>query len=497
MSTEIKVGVFVLIGLAVLAYMTARLGKLQFGEPPGYTVWTVFDNVTGLKKGAPVEMAGIQIGKVKDITLFHDRARVAMLIRPQVSLAADSTAYIRTRGVLGDKYVAISPGSPGAPRLEDGQQLTRSRVPVDLSEVMDRIGDIAADIKTLTASLKVSLGSPESQRNIKEALANIREITASLKELVADNKGRLNQVIRNLQRFTRDLSRISADNKDDLRVTIHNFRRLSEKLDRTITALTSVAEKIDQGRGTIGALVNERRTIDDLNATLASLKEIARKINQGKGTLGKLVNDDTTVTKIDEALTGINDYLSRADAWRVYVDYRGEYLWRQGALRSTLNLRLQPKADKFYLLGVVADPVGRRSEKETTTTVWEDGTSWQRREKVVTTDKDELKFNAQIGKRFHDLVVRAGILSSSGGFGLDYYLWDDSLRFTFEAYDFRTDENPHLKFAADYLFWKYFYLTAGMDDFLSDEDQSTFFLGAGVNFFDDDLKFLLSNAPRP
>ena len=498
-STEVKVGIFVLVGFAVLAYMTFRLGKLQFGEPAGYTIWAVFDNATGLKKGAPVEVAGIHVGKVAAIQLYQGKARVNLLIRHDVKLPSDSRAIIRTRGVLGDKYVGIEPGTPQAPALKNGQKLVRAQVPTDLDEIMARLGSIAQDVKALTSSLRVSVGSPESQQNIKESLANIREITAALKEVVANNRNRLDQVISNLENFTGDLAQISRENKQALKETIQNFRTVSTQLDHTIGALTSVAEKIDQGEGTLGALVNERQTLDDLNATLASLKEITHKIEKGEGSIGKLVNDDTTVNKIDEALTGINNYLNQADRWHMAMEYRAEYMFKSSTLRNTVNLRLQPKADKFYLIGIVSDPLGRLSEKVTTRTIINpDGSEQVVEEKLVTEDRDEILFNAQIGKRFYDFTVRAGLFSSTGGLGLDYHLLDDKLRFTFEAYDFRKDYNAHLKLALDYSFWKYFYITAGWDDFISDDsERSSLFLGGGFTFFDDDFRFLMSNAPRP
>lgn len=496
-STEAKVGVFVMVALALLAYMTLRLGKFQFGEPKGYEVWGVFDTATGLKKNAPVEMAGIQIGTVDRIELDQGRARITLRIHPDVQLSADSVVLIRTRGVLGDKYVAVDAGTFGAPVLKAGEEVPKAKVPTDLDQVMAKIGYIADDLKDITASLRVSLASPESQGNIKDSLANIRELTAALKVVVADNQERLNRVVVNLDQFTGDLSQLSRDNKQALDQTIKNFQVVSSQLNRTITGLTSVVEKIDRGDGSIGALVNERKTVDDLNSTLASLKEITKKIDNGKGSIGKLVNDDTTVTKIDEALTGINDYITRADAWRVFVDYRSEYIFRESALKSTLNLRIQPKDDKFYILGVVDDPVGTRNDRETLTTTYAGGTSSQVRVKATTWDKDELKLNAQIGKRYHDLTLRAGLLASKGGFAFDYHLFKDQMTLTLEANDFRVDTRPHLKAAVDYKFWKYFYVTTGVDDFISEDDHASFFAGAGLSFFDDGLKFLLTSAPKP
>lgn len=495
MSTEVKVGIFVMVAIALLGYMTMRLGSFQFGEPAGYQIWAVFDSAGGLRKDAPVEMAGIQIGRVMGISLYEGRARVLMRIRDDVPLPANVASYIRTRGVLGDKYISMEGGTPGAPLLKDGQRLVVAKVPTDLDQVMSSIGQVADDIKTITSSLKVSLASPESQQNIKEALANINELSGSLKVVVADNQQRLDQIIANLDRFTGDLSSLSSENKAALNKTIQNFAMASDKMEQTMSSLNSVLAKIDQGKGSIGQLVNNDQTVKDLNEAISSLNEVSQKINEGKGTIGRLVNDDTTIDKIDEALTGINDYIGRADAWHLLVDYRGEYMFQQEALRSELNVIFQPRVDKFYLLGVVDNPVGKRRETLTETTTNTDGVESTTKVHMVTIDKDDMTFNAQIGKRFYDVIVRAGLFASKGGFGVDYLMMDDDLRLTAELYDFRTDESPHLKLRADYRFLKYFYLTAGYDDVFNDYGQGTAFLGGGIFFSDDDLKFLLSQAP--
>ncbi len=115
----------------------------------------------------------------------------------------------------------------------------------------------------------------------------------------------------------------------------------------------------------------------------------------------------------------------------------------------------------------------------------------------VKSERDRLKFNAQIAKRYQDLVLRGGIIESSGGVGLDYYLFDDRLKLTLQAFDFDIDRRAHLKAGVDLSFFKYLYLTAGYDDFISDEGMSSFFVGAGLVFTDDDIKYLLISAPVP
>jgi phospholipid/cholesterol/gamma-HCH transport system substrate-binding protein len=145
------------------------------------------------------------------------------------------------------------------------------------------------------------------------------------------------------------------------------------------------------------------------------------------------------------------------------------------------------------MLGIVEDPAGKKSVKETTTTVGGVSTT----EHVEKIDKDEIKFSAQIAKRYYDLGLRGGVFESTGGIGADYYFLDDRLVFSLEAFDFDPDENPHLKFKADFTPFQYIYLTAGLDDFISDTDTESYFVGGGLYFSDEDLKALISEIPIP
>jgi phospholipid/cholesterol/gamma-HCH transport system substrate-binding protein len=110
---ELGVGIFVLAGLACLAYLAIHLGKMEiYGG--GYQVVANFDNASGLKVGAPVEVAGVEVGRVDSIRLTpDDRARVRLVVEQGLKIYDDAIASIRTRGVIGDKYVKLSLGSSG------------------------------------------------------------------------------------------------------------------------------------------------------------------------------------------------------------------------------------------------------------------------------------------------------------------------------------------------------------------------------------------------
>ena len=109
-NLELMVGLFVLIGLACVTYLAVHLGKMEvFGQ--GYRVSAIFDNISGLKTGAAVEVAGVEVGKVEAIKVTPDfRAKLTLSVKPDVVLKEDAIASIRTKGIIGDKFVKLSPG---------------------------------------------------------------------------------------------------------------------------------------------------------------------------------------------------------------------------------------------------------------------------------------------------------------------------------------------------------------------------------------------------
>jgi phospholipid/cholesterol/gamma-HCH transport system substrate-binding protein len=110
-NLELAVGSFVLLGLVCLAYLAIHLGKMEVWGG-GYRVVANFDNVSGLGQGAPVEVAGVQVGRVEAIRLTPgDRAKVTLRLEPGLQLHDDAIASIRTKGIIGDKFIQLSPGN--------------------------------------------------------------------------------------------------------------------------------------------------------------------------------------------------------------------------------------------------------------------------------------------------------------------------------------------------------------------------------------------------
>lgn len=137
--TEFLVGIFLLLGMISLAYLSLSLGEVTiFGKSKYYQVSAVFSSVAGLKKDAVVSMAGVEIGRVIDISLTEDKeALVRMRIRKDIKLEEDSIASIKTMGIIGDKYIMISPGASDEV-IPPGGQIMETEPPLDLEELIGK-----------------------------------------------------------------------------------------------------------------------------------------------------------------------------------------------------------------------------------------------------------------------------------------------------------------------------------------------------------------------
>ncbi|NCC24489.1 MAG: MCE family protein [Deltaproteobacteria bacterium] len=497
-GTEIKVGLFVFAALVGLTYMTTQVSKGKVTTRDMYDVAAYFDNVSGLKENSPVEIAGIDVGLVKTIGLEGNRAKVIMAVKPGVVIHADAQVAVRTRGVLGDKFVEIVPGSSSHPVLTQGGTIARSETPPSLEDVLQKVGQIADDVGLVARSVSNVLGGEQGEQDLRIMIQNMRDMAVGLNGLVQSNMDAVGQIVGNLRDFSADLKQVSGANKDGVDKIVKNLEVASAEVQVTLKHMNVLLGKLHEGEGPMGRLVSDQDMGQDLKETLASLQSVSRKIDEGKGTIGRLINDDTTAEELDKALEGINKYLAKQDQFRTSVEFSPEYMSRTGDFKSYLNLKLQPAEDKYYMLSLISDPSGKREKTTKMVKYRDDGGAWHTYEEEKTEfNKDKLKFSAQIAKRWDDVVLRGGIIESSGGFGVDYYLWDDRLQFFVEAFDFRHDHPPHLKGGGKLYFMKNFYLSAGMDDFISDDGQASFFSGLGFYFTDEDLKYILGSAPLP
>ena len=466
LSAEAKVGLLVLVGSVILLYMTFAVGKYEFGEKKGYRIVAMFDSVAGLDAKAAVRMAGVNIGTVEAVELEDSRAKVILRIDPNVKIGRGAEAAVKTMGLLGDKYVDIVParGTEGGrqPRersgfYQDNERLEVTASPSDVDRLVTQLSGIADDIKKVTASLSQVFGSQRGEKSMEDILQDLRQTTTNIKEFSYALKGDGSELITRLNELAQNLNGVVNDNKDDLKVTMENVREASKSAEMS----------------------------------LASVENVTNKIDRGEGTLGKLVNEDSMYSNIDSAAKGVSDYVSRVERLKTTIGFRTEYMFPQ--YKSYFTLELKPKLDQYYIAELVSDPYAKYSRVTTVSTPPGSTT-------VTDTYENKLLFSLEFAKRYGNLAFRMGLIESTGGVGGDLFAFDDRVKFSLDFWNFNStepnNERVHAKATANVFLSNVLYLNAGYDNILN-VDRRAAFIGAGLRFTDDDLKYFMGSVPVP
>lgn len=134
---ELMVGLFIIAGIVCLGYLSIKLGKMEIVGEKGYEVYAIFSNIGGLKTGSSIEIAGVDVGRVRSITLDNYQARVILNLPPNIKIQEDAIASIKTRGLIGEKYIEITPG--GSEKIiRPGGRIRETQPAVDLEELISK-----------------------------------------------------------------------------------------------------------------------------------------------------------------------------------------------------------------------------------------------------------------------------------------------------------------------------------------------------------------------
>ena len=298
-SLETKLGIFVIFVVLAAWAIMETLGGVELFHG-GYRVNALFDTVQDLKVGDDVKMAGVEIGHVENIALTEGQVRVTMKLNSDAVVKTDSKATIQFTGLMGQNFVAISFGSPDAPKVVDGAVLETEEEP-DLNALMAKLNDAATGIQNLTKSFTGD---------------TINNLLGPLTDLIRQNSSHLSATITNIQNITGQIAsgqgtvgKLIYDQSlyDSAMATVTN-------LQDTIAQVHQVVGSITNGQGTIGKLMTDDTLYNATTASMTNLDQILFKINQGQGTIGKLVNNEEfyknaklTLQKVDKAADGLED----------------------------------------------------------------------------------------------------------------------------------------------------------------------------------------------
>ncbi|MBI5638904.1 MAG: MCE family protein [Nitrospirae bacterium] len=486
-STELKVGVFALAVLSVLAFMTFKVGGLEWAKSRGYTIYIYFNNTAGLDEKTKVKVAGVDSGVIDGIELTKGRARVKLMMDSHIKLYRDAGAAIKSSGLLGDKFLAITVGSPDQPQLRDGDTIENVKEVVDIDDMVRNFTSFSKRFSELSESLNELLGDDETRDSLRQTVSNMREVTASLNRTIDANDARLRKLLENMSSMAASINSLVEKNSDHFSVAVANMKDFSGSLKSDGPELI---ENLNRASKELRAMIEENRPM--VKNAVESMDTIAKNIEKGEGSLGKLVKDDRLYESINKAAEGVNKTISAVDRFRTFITFQTEYLTKPKDGKGYFYVTLQPRPDKYYILGAVSDPVGSVSTKETITSP--PGTI-VREEEI----RKKIEFTAQFAKRFGDAALRIGLTENTFGVGGDYFFNRDRGKVTADIWDFSNDErnakNPHVKVGVDYFVFKNVFVSGGVDNILNKKWRGGY-VGGGLRFEDEDFKYIFGTIPK-
>jgi len=306
---SIRVGIFFVLGLALIYAVYTVIGSRKFGEAEGYSVIAEFDNIRTLTPGADVRMAGVRIGEVGSTELAEGRGRVTLRIDPAVQIPSDSVATISMASLLGQNYVSVSYGQ--APdMLGDGSAIL-AEAGADFNEILAEVQKLGERLNSIADGFSGFGGD------------GMGDLFTNLNDLVTDNRTRFDNVMVNLESLTTKLNSSEGTlgkliNEDgmytELMSVVGELRSASGDMQEALSGAREVIDKVQAGEGTLGKLLVDDSIARELEVTLANMREFSEKLNSGQGTLGKLVTDDelyndlrSMLNKADQALDSMGD----------------------------------------------------------------------------------------------------------------------------------------------------------------------------------------------
>ncbi len=362
MNQETKVGLFLLVSICAIALSAVFLGNIHLFKRT-HRYYVTFNNVEALPPKAAVKIAGVEIGTVRKVELLDGRARVTIELDPHIVIHKDAHAKVGSTGIIGTKFVELTPGTTSEPELA-----IDSTIEGDEGSGIQQIAD------KLSRLFEKSDKYGDAIENLQESIANIRNVTRALNVAMGNHAAEMEDIVLNVKEitesakvFTAHLEEISTEKKEDIKVAIAKFRDIGEKLDAIMT-------KVSEGKGAIGALLNDEKAGAEVKEAITSIKDTAAS---AKKVLGRF--------------TMINTY------W----DYRNRYDFRDDESRSDVAIKFVPRPGKFYGIGVTNIGEVQSDEKHTV---------FERRNRIT----------AVLGQDYGPFTGYVGAIESRGGGGLAF-----------------------------------------------------------------------------
>jgi phospholipid/cholesterol/gamma-HCH transport system substrate-binding protein len=480
-----KVGAFT-VAMVVAGFFIYGFINKTAGSGSGYTVFVRMADASGIAQHSQMRIAGIPVGSIAAIRLEEGKARIDMRMKPEIALYEDAAVLKATSSLLGEYYIAITPGTEGRRRLKDGDEIRRVIEATTTDDILRQVSSMAEKINRVAEALANSVGTPEGQENMRATLQNLAQVTDALNQTVRENRDTIHNILSQVEGIT-------ARGAPEVDRILENTRVVTEN----VRELVSKSEPGKQPQpGEVREVVDKvNRASSSLEKTLSNLEVVSKRLERGEGTLGRLSKDEKLINQVEGVAEDVGNFVGGISRLQTIVSLRTDFQFRSQAVKSFVELRLQPREDKYYSIEIVNDPRGStRIEDVNVQTTNPNQPSQYREIRQVTTNT--FRFSLQFAQRVGPLVGRFGIKESTGGVGLDLVLLDDRLELAQDLFGFGETVIPRWRVYLSYAFVKRLWLLGGVDDILS-YDRRDYFVGLNLRFNDEDLKSILPFAPKP
>lgn len=385
MSVEAKVGAFTLAGLALLAAVIFMLSGFKLGGDKGYTLYAGFKQVVGVEPQSLVRLSGVPVGKVTSIENDGRGVTVGMKINDGVQIPKGSKVGIGSSGVMGDKFINITPGDSADGYLDEGDFLLGDEEEC-MEEMFQNINKVVVQAQDLLASMNSIVGNEAFQTSIVQMVVNLRDTTAhingmlgAMESMVNANQGNVNQTLTNINLMTASLNRTmhSVEAMMANLATVGADPQTAENLRITLDNITQTSEKIRIISEGIAKVAGDEKTVEDVKATIHNARELTEKAK-----------------KVKQQLDSIETH---AEVTTLYSGQKRDW-------DTSMGFNIGMEQGPFLNMGV--EDIGETN-----------------------------RINFQLGKRQGNLAGRLGAIHGAAGVGLDAYA-GKNFKFSADAYDF-------------------------------------------------------------
>lgn len=502
LSTQIKVGLFSLLGILLVGGMTVFVNDKPFWWRRCQLVHINVDDATGLKSKSPVRSLGLEIGYLSGIELSETHVRLGICITAPVEVLSTTKAYLRGEGFLGDKFVELKPVKYLGPRAPSGEGESSPGVsPTEgASPQSSRLwreffgGSAFAADPSLAAPAPAASVSPSASPVAVDVKSDTNPKRRKSQDIPVGEKSQdMQHLVNQVDGLVSEMTKLTGNLREALK---------PEELRSTMLQLNKTLENASKLLSPEGGLnTTAQRTLAKLEDAIEQMRDMMTRVNHGEGSLGMLLNDPVYAEEIRKALENINRILNRVAGSRFVINLGAEKITANNGTRGFFQLGIWPEPSRYYLIGASMDPRGKKTTTTTKTTAG--GITSTTQTEVI--EDSALLFTVMLGKVFWKrLDLSAGILHGDGSVSSALNLGpvDSEERFIVRLDTFARSKasgggldgrlTGQIRPFAPKSVLSPFYVRGGLDALRKVDGQVAWSYGAGITFDDQDISVLFA-----